>query len=48
MPATFRIVYKPMKGELLVGGVYVRLFIKEPTFPLRNPRGFLEALLRRF
>jgi len=37
-----------MKGELMVGGVYVRLFIKEPTFPLRDPRGFLEALLRRF
>lgn len=24
-----------LKGELLVGGVYVRLFLKDPRFPLR-------------
>ena len=26
-----------------MGGVYVRLFLKEPTFPLRDPTGFLEV-----
>ena len=38
MPATFRIRYKALEGELKVAGVYVRLFLKEPTFPLRNPQ----------
>jgi DnaJ homolog subfamily C member 13 len=47
MPATFSIRFSPMEGELRVGGVFVRLFIKEPTFPLRDPKGFLEACLRR-
>ena len=48
MPATFRIRYKASEGELRVAGVYVRLFLKEPTYPIRNPQGFLEGLLRRF
>jgi DnaJ family protein C protein 13 len=47
MPAVFRVRYTVTEGELRVGGVYVRLFLKEPTFPLRDPKGFLEALLRR-
>ena len=47
MPATFRVQYSVTEGELRVGGVYVRLFLKEPTFPLRDPKGFLEACLRR-
>lgn len=38
MPATFRIRYKALEGELKVAGVYVRLFLKEPTYPLRNPQ----------
>jgi hypothetical protein len=48
MPATFRIRYKALEGELKVAGVYVKLFLKEPTYPLRNPQLFLEGLLRRF
>lgn len=28
-----------------VGGVYVKLFLKDPQYPLRNPKGFLEGLL---
>jgi len=31
-----------------VGGVYVKLFLKDPQYPLRNPRGFLEGLLDRY
>jgi len=48
IPATFRVRYSSAEGELRVGGVYIRLFLKEPTFPLRDPKAFLEALLRRF
>jgi hypothetical protein len=33
------------EGRLQVAGVYVDLFLKEPTFPLRQPKRFLEALL---
>jgi DnaJ family protein C protein 13 len=48
LPASFRVRFSTCEGELRCGGVYVRLFLKEPTFPLRDPKGFLEALLRRF
>jgi hypothetical protein len=48
LPATFRVRFSTCEGELRCGGVYVRIFLKEPTFPLRDPKGFLEALLRRF
>jgi hypothetical protein len=48
LPATFRVRYSAHEGELRIGGVYVRVFLKEPTFPLRDPKAFLEALLRRF
>jgi len=48
LPAGFRVRYSTCEGELRCGGVYVRVFLKEPTFPLRDPKVFLEALLRRF
>jgi len=48
MPAAFRVRYSVHEGELRVGGVYIRVFLKEPTFPLRDAKGFLEALMRRF
>ena len=48
LPPTFRVRFSTSEGELRCGGVYVRLFLKEPTFPLRDAKGFLEALLRRF
>ena len=30
--------FKAIEGELKVSGVYVRLFLKEPTYPQRNPQ----------
>lgn len=48
LPATFRIRYSSIDGELIIGGIFVRLFIKDPSYSLRDPRGFLEALFRRF
>jgi hypothetical protein len=43
-----RAKYKNLEGELYIGGVYVRLFLKEPTFNLRDPTSFLEKLLIRW
>lgn len=40
--------YKNLEDELYIGGVYVRLFLKEPTFNLRDPTGFLEKLMIRW
>lgn len=37
-----------LAGELFVGGVYVRRFMKDPRFPLRDPRLFAEALAERY
>lgn len=37
-----------MRDEPQVGGIYVRLFLKDPRFPLRNPKRFLEGLLDQY
>lgn len=35
-------------GDPYVAGVHVKLFLKDPGYPLRNPRAFLEGLMRRY
>lgn len=37
-----------MLSKFQVGGIYVRLFLKDPKFPLRNPKRFLEGLLDQY
>ncbi|KAL5969309.1 hypothetical protein TSMEX_002951 [Taenia solium] len=38
--------HKTFQGELLVGEIFVRIFNKQPTFPLdQNPKGFVIDLL---
>ncbi|KAE8735362.1 DnaJ-like protein subfamily C GRV2 [Hibiscus syriacus] len=37
-----------MRDEPQVGGIYIRLFLKDPKFPLRNPKRFLEGLLDQY
>ncbi|GFY80946.1 DNAJ heat shock N-terminal domain-containing protein [Actinidia rufa] len=37
-----------MRDEPQVGGIYVRLFLKDPKFPLRNPKRFMEGLLDQY
>eukprot|EP00736_Rhodelphis_marinus_P007754 Rmarinus@m.16594 len=44
LPDTFKLDYLSDKGELVVGGVYIRLFLKDPSYQLRDPRGFMVAL----
>ena len=48
IPEDYRVQYDELKGELELGGVYVRLFLKQPAWALRNPKQFLEALLTRY
>jgi DnaJ family protein C protein 13 len=48
LPAGFRVKYKKLEDELYLGGVYVRLFLKEPTYSLRDPTTFLKSLLQRW
>ncbi|KAL6517010.1 DnaJ subfamily C grv2 [Orobanche hederae] len=40
--------HQEMRDEPQVGGIYVRLFLKDPKFPLRNPKRFLEGLLDQY
>ena len=41
-------VYTQVQGEVTVGGVFLRLFISQPTWVLRKPKEFLIALLEKF
>jgi hypothetical protein len=47
LPAGYAFAYPRLAGELYVGGVYVRLFLKTPKFAIRNPRRFVEGLMDR-
>lgn len=48
LPPTFSVRYPKLRDELYIGGTYVRLFLKEPSFKLRDPSWFLESLLLRW
>ena len=41
-------MYTQVMGEVTVGGVFLRLFIAQPTWVLRKPKEFLIALLEMF
>ena len=38
LPEGFRIQFEGEQAELFIGGVYVRLFLKNPQFLLRDPK----------
>ena len=44
----FAVEYKQISEELYVGDVYVRLYMRQPTFKLSNPIRFLECLISRW
>eukprot|EP00731_Ephydatia_muelleri_P020259 Em0012g1084a len=48
LPEDFEVVYTQVEGEIVVGGVFLRLFINQPTWVLRKPKEFLIALLEKF
>ena len=41
-------VYPELEGELTVGGIYIKHFLKDPTFDLADPLSFLEQLLHKW
>ena len=41
----FFVKYRQISGEIFVGGVYIRLYLKQPTFRLSNAVFFLEKLV---
>lgn len=47
MPEDFTVVFGEAEGEVAVGGVFLRIFIAQPTWVLRKPREFLIALLEK-
>lgn len=46
--ADYQIAYDNLRGEIFVGGVYVRLFLKNPKYPIRDPVKFAEALVEKY
>ena len=48
LPEDFQMQFEGLTGELFIGGVYVRLFLKNPSFPLRAPKAVLEGLLKAY
>jgi len=44
----YRFQFDELASEVFIGGVYVRLFMAQPEFPLRNPKKFLEGLLKEY
>ena len=45
LPEEYNVVYTDVAGELVVGGVFLRLFIANPGWVLRKPKEFLTELL---
>jgi len=48
IPHGYQVKYTKLEKEPSVGGIYVRLFLKEPTFKLTDPNRFLEMMLSRW
>ena len=48
LPEDFSEAYGELQGELIIGGVYIRLFISNPGWVLRKPKEFMIELLERW
>lgn len=48
IPDDFNVVYTNVQGELVVGGVFLRLFIANPAWVLRKPKEFLTELFEKW
>jgi DnaJ family protein C protein 13 len=44
----FLVVFTNVQGEITVGGVYLRLFIANPSWVLRKPKEFVTELLEKW
>jgi hypothetical protein len=45
LPYDYYVKYKQLERELYIGGVYIRLYLKQPSFRLTNPIFFTEKLV---
>jgi DnaJ family protein C protein 13 len=48
LPRNYHMEYPELAQELYVGGIYIRLFLQDPKFPLRDPKLSLEGCLNMF
>ena len=48
IPADFSVKFQGLESQLYIGGVYINQYLKNPGYPLRDPRLFLEGLLRTY
>ena len=48
LPRSFHMQYPELAQELFVGNIYIRLYLKEPKFALRDPKESLDGCLKMF
>ena len=48
LPDNFTLKYPSIDGELRAAGVYVRVYLKDPKYALREPKRFIDETLRMF
>eukprot|EP00055_Hartaetosiga_balthica_P006980 m.23293 g.23293 ORF g.23293 m.23293 type:complete len:2228 (-) comp5537_c0_seq1:183-6866(-) len=48
LPIDYEIVYECIHGEVVVGGVFLRLLIAQPHWALRKPQEFIVALMEKY
>ncbi|XP_064647249.1 dnaJ homolog subfamily C member 13-like isoform X1 [Lineus longissimus] len=48
IPEDFSVVYSNVQGEIVIGGVFLRLFVANPGWVLRKPKEFITELLEKW
>jgi len=48
MDDNFEVKYPSIDGELRAAGVYIRVYLKDPKYALREPKRFIDETLRMF
>eukprot|EP01147_Barroeca_monosierra_P008081 gene8081-757_t len=48
LPLDFEVVYESLHGEVVVGGVFLRLLIAQPSWTFRKPKEFVVALMDKY
>ncbi len=48
LPQNFKLSYSRIKNELCIGDVFVEIYLRDPSYDLRDSSVFLEALLFRW
>jgi hypothetical protein len=48
MDDNFEVKYPSIDGELRAAGVYIRIYLKDPKYALREPKRFIDETLRMF